>query len=135
MRFYNHSIYDYVKNKKKYLDYEFIRYPFGWYNIDSIINKEVDKDTIKKYNLKYSKIKDILIDSVENNFIFYKKLIIILRELKLNLNKNNYVVFDIYEKLNLQNRITNFRSDILYNECDKLTDEYELVFRQPIRRY
>ena len=55
--------------------------------------------------------------------------------MQFNIYKDNYFKYEIYEKLNNQNRIDNFRSNIDYNDEDLLGNDFKLVFRQPIRRF
>jgi hypothetical protein len=130
MNLYDHTIYDYAKNKNKYLNYEFIKNNIGWYKIDEILNKNIDKEIKLKYNLNITTNRELLIYIIENDFINYDKIIIYL-----GLNENNYFIYEIYEKLNYNNRINNFRSDLIYDDNDKLGDDFKLIFRQPIRRY
>ena len=67
---------------------------------------------------------------VENNFILYNKFI----ELT-NIEKNYYFIYEIYEKLNNQNRIEHFKPNIFYDDEETLGDDFKIIFRQPIRRY
>ena len=51
------------------------------------------------------------------------------------IEKNNYFIYEIYEKLNNQNRVENFRPDIFYENEELLGEDFKLIYRQPIRRY
>jgi hypothetical protein len=134
MNFYNHTLYDYAKNKNKFLDYNFIKNKVGWYKIDEILNSELDDVLIKKYKFEYKKIKDILIHIIENDFILYDKFINIINE-KYKFINDEYLIYEIYEKLNNEDRIDNFRSNIYYDDEEYLGEDFKLMFRQPIRRY
>ena len=132
MNFYNHTIYNYAKNKIKYLEGAFIK--SNWYNIDNIINSEISDEVKKKYKLKSNKISDAIIFIVENSFILYDRFINEISS-KYKINKEMFLTFEIYEKLNNQNRINMFRSNIDYNEEEQLGDDFKLIFRQPLRRF
>lgn len=132
MNFYNHTIYNYIKNKTKYLDFPFIK--ANWYKIDEIINMQFSKELKNKYKLQSNKISDAIIEIIENNSIIYDKFISELST-EYKINKDTYLIFEIYEKLNNQNRIENFRSNIGYDEDESLGDDFKLIFRQPLRRF
>lgn len=138
--FYNHTLYDYAKNKTKYLNYNFVKNYIGWYNIDLILDSILPDKLINKYNLKTNTVKESLIYIIENYFYLYEKLLDDINKdksimMQFNLYKDNYFKYEIYEKLNNQNRIDNFRSNIDYNDEDLLGNDFKLVFRQPIRRF
>jgi hypothetical protein len=140
--FYNHSIYDFLKNDKKYLDYPFIKYNIGWFNIKELFNKMIKKeDAISLGFKKKISFKDIFIYAIENEVTFYDKLIYkinqiekfnIVNNTKINILNEDYVTFEIYERLNSENRLQNFKS-FIYD--DILNDDFKTIFRQPIRRY
>jgi len=135
MNFYNHTIYDYAKNKNKYLNFNFIKNKTGWYKLDEILNSELSETIINKYKLNNNKtIKDALIYIIENNFIIYDKILNDINK-EYKINEDNYLIYEIYEKLNSQNRIDNFKSNIDYDDEENLGDDFKLIFRQPIRRY
>lgn len=125
--FYNHSLYDYAKNNKKFLDLPFIKNNIGWYMIDNFINKKIPTEFIANYNFKT--IKEALIYIVENNFTIYS---IFENEI---LKKSEFnLIYEIYEKLNYQNRILNFKS-LIYDNEENFGDDFKLIFRQDLRRY
>jgi hypothetical protein len=132
MNFYNHTIYNYIKNKTKYLDLPFIK--ANWYKLDKTINMQFSKELKNKYKLQSNKISDAIIEIIENNSIIYDKFISELST-EYKINKDTYLIFEIYEKLNNQNRIENFRSNIGYNEDETLGEDFKLIFRQPLRRF
>jgi hypothetical protein len=143
--FYNHTIYDYIKNNNKlFNNNEYIKYELGWYNLDKFLNKKLPKNLIKKYKFKYQNIKDNLIDIIENNFSIYNNFIeeinntdlIKLPDKKINLLKNNYCTFNIYNKLIYEQKDFIFKYENLkyINEVNK-GDAYKIIFKQPIRRY
>lgn len=128
--FYNHTIYDYAKNKNKLLKDPFLKNNIGWYATDNLLNKKLDNEIKDKLNLKENTIREGLISIVENNFILYEKFI----ELT-NIEKNYYFIYEIYEKLNNQNRIESFKPNIFYDDEETFGDDFKLIFRQPIRRF
>jgi hypothetical protein len=128
--FYNHTIYDYAKNKNKFINDSFLKNNIGWAATDNILNTKLSNDIKDKLNLTQNTIREALIFIVENNFILYNKFIELI-----NIEKNYYFIYEIYEKLNNQNRIEQFKPDISYNDEDKLGSDFKLIFRQPIRRY
>jgi hypothetical protein len=128
--FYNHTIYEYAKNKNKFINDSFLKNNIGWFKTDNILNSKLDVKIKEKLNLKQDTIRDALIFIIENNFIIYDKFIDLI-----NIEKNYYFIYEIYEKLNNQNRLDNFIPNIFYDDEDTFGDEYKLIFRQPIRRY
>ena len=129
-RFYNHTIYNYAKNKDKFINDPFLKNNIGWFTTDTILNSKLDSKIKEKLNLQQNTIKEALIFIVENNFILYNKFI----ELT-NIEKNYYFIYEIYEKLNNQNRIEHFKPNIFYDDEETLGDDFKIIFRQPIRRY
>lgn len=132
MNFYNHTIYNYAKNKIKYLNMAFVK--SNWYNIENIINSEISDEIKTKYKLNLNKISEAIIFIVENRFILYDKFINEISS-EFKINKEIFSTFEIYEKLNNQNRISNFRSNIDYDEEEQLGEDFKLIFRQPLRRF
>jgi hypothetical protein len=123
-RFYNHTLYNYAKNKVKFLDKPFIK--TQWFMMEQFLNKPISIELKTKYKLNSNSLRDCFIDIVENNFIVYDKFV---EDTKLN--QFLYLTYEIYEQLNNENRIENFRSTVNYK--DEMIDDY--VFRQPIHRY
>ena len=128
--FYNYTIYNYAKNKNKFIDDPFLKNNIGWFSTDNILNSNLETEIKNKLNLTQNTIREALIFIVENNFIIYDKFIELI-----NIEKNYYFIYEIYEKLNNQNRIENFRSNIFYDDDNSFGDDFKLIFRQPIRRY
>ena len=142
--FYNETIYNFIKTKTKFLDKPFINYNIGWYNLEELLNKKLPDNIINKFELTNNIFKDALIYIIENKFILYNKFInsindniyfININGKKIDILKENYLIFQIYEKLNYQNRIHNFKSNIIFEDENKLGDDFKLIFRQPIRRF
>ena len=128
--FYNYTIYNYAKNKNKFIDDPFLKNNIGWFSTDNILNSKLETEIKDKLNLTQNTIREALIFIVENNFMIYNKFIELI-----NIEKNYYFIYEIYEKLNNQNRIENFRSNIFYDDDNSFGDDFKLIFRQPIRRY
>jgi hypothetical protein len=133
--FYNHSIYDYLKNGKKFLgDNQFINYETGYWYLDEYFSKEVDIEIQNKLpeNIREKNNKDQLIKIIENYFYYYPKII---ENMDRNIFKKCYVIFNIYERLVSEGLEHFYRPNLDYSVEDKLDDNYTLVFRQPIRRF
>jgi hypothetical protein len=136
-RMYNHSIYNYAKNKVKYLyQYNYVNIS-GWYKLDKFLNLKLNDTLIKKYELKnLNTIRESLIYIIENKFILYEHFIqdidnftydILSLEDSVSLNKNDYVIFDTFKnqsndyinKLNIissENQIKNYNYDLIFNK-------------------
>lgn len=128
--FYNHTIYDYAKNKNKCVNDPFLKNNIGWSGTDNLLNQKLDDEIKEKFNLTQNIIRDALIYIIEHNFILYDNFVDLLK-----IETNYYFIYEIYEKLNNQNRIESFKPDIFYDDDDKYEDDFKLIFKQPIRRY
>jgi hypothetical protein len=128
--FYNHTIYNYAKNKNILIKDSFFKNNIGWFKTDQILNTKLDTKIKEELNISHNTIREALIYIVENNFIIYDRFIKLI-----NIEKNYYFTYEIYEKLNNQNRIENFRPDIFYEDEKPYDENFKLIFRQPIRRY
>ena len=51
-----------------------------------------------------------------------------------NIIKNDFVTFNIYDKLVAEGLADNFKPNIEYTNEDVLDGDFKLIFRQPIRR-
>lgn len=111
---YDFTVYDYLKNKKKAFSNELF-YKSSLLDIDLLLNQN-------------NKLKEKLIDSIEKDFNQYHQLV---NEYKLN--KLNFGVFNIYEKLLSEGKIS-VMYDLEYDEVSKPDDVLDLIYRQPIRR-
>ena len=128
-RFFNYTTYIYAKNKQKEINDPFLKNKFGWYQLDNMLNNNISEDIKIKLKLNNDTIRNTLINIIENNFIIYDEFIKLT-----NIDKNNYLIYEIYEKLNNQNRIQNFKSNIIFDENEILNNEFKLIYRQPLRR-
>ena len=145
MKLFNQSIYQYLKSGEKYLDFDpFINYDLGYWYLDEYFNKNlsddlVDKDFVEskknKTNTKTSTqtntYKNLFIECIEKNFNYMDKLI---DQFDKNIFKNNWVKYNIYERLVAEGLGDNFRSDLEHTNDDLIDDTFKLIFRQPIRR-
>jgi hypothetical protein len=128
--FYNHTIYDYAKNKNKFINDIFLKNNIGWYSTDQLLNTKLDSEIKDKLKISQNTIKEALIYIVENNFSIYNKFM----ELT-NLENNYYFIYEIYEKLNNQNRVEHFIPDMFYEDEVSYGEDFKLIFRQSLRRY
>ena len=141
--FYNYTFYNYAKTKtKEFGNNNFIKYDFGWYNLDLFMNKKVPEEIIKKLNLKYETVKDNFVDIIENNFTIYNNFIKEIndnKELttvfgkKINLLLQNYFTFNIFNKVIFDFKDIEYKN-IPYSNQIKNT-LYDLIYDQPVRRY
>lgn len=147
-RMYNHSVYNYAKNKVKFLYDNNYQYGSGWYKLDKFLNIKLSNNLIKKYKLPNKNtnndytIRQALIYIIETNFTVYDNFIydlddftydILSLEESVSLNKNDYVILfvnknessDYIHKLNIISL-----DDQINNE------DYTLVFnKQVFRRF
>jgi hypothetical protein len=128
--FYNFTLYNYAKNKIKFINDSFIKNNNGWFATDKILDSKLSDDIKSKLKLTENTVKEALIKIVETNFIIYNKFIELIE-----IETNNYFIYEIYEKLNNQNRVENFRPDIFYENDELFGEDFKLIYRQPIRRY
>jgi len=135
MKLFNETIYQYLKNGKKYLDFDsFINYELGYWYLDEFFNKNISKDIEDKIPFDITKIKtnkDLYIECIEKKFNYFEKLNELIDK---NIIKNNYVKYNIYERLIVEGISDSFRFDLEYNDENLLDNTYKLIFRQPIRR-
>jgi hypothetical protein len=135
MKLFNETIYQYLKNGKKYLDFDsFINYELGYWYLDEFFSKNISKDIEDKIPFDINEIKtnkDLYIECIEKNFNYLEKLNELIDK---NIIKNNYVKYNIYERLVVEGISDSFRLDLEYNDENLLDNTYKLIFRQPIRR-
>ena len=139
MNLYNDTVYSYLTNGTKYLDSEpnyfpFINYNLGYWYLDEYFNKSIDTNIIEKLPEGFENIKtnkELFIKTVTHSFYFYPKLI---EQMDKNIVKNDWVTFNIYDKLVTDGLGDNFKPNIDYTKENSLDQDYKLIFRQPIRR-
>jgi hypothetical protein len=76
-------------------------------------------------------MKELYVKTIENTFYFYPKLI---ESIDKNIIKNDYVTFNIYDKLVAEGLADNFKPNIEYTNEDIIDSDFKLIFRQPLRR-
>ena len=132
---FNYSIYNYIKFNKKFIDIDpFITYKVGYWYLDNYFNKAINNEIINQIpdDLKLCKNnKELLIKLIENYFYLYHKIIELM---DYNIFSNTYVIFNIYEKLLSENLIENFKPDLDYTINKIKDDNFNLIYKQPIRR-
>ena len=112
---YDDTLYNYLKYNKKPFNFE-VFYKTNLIDIDLLLNNNLE-------------LKDKLINSIEKDFNQYNQLI---NEYKLN--KKNYGILNIYDKLLAEGQI-DVMYELDYDENSKKDDILDLIYRQPIRRY
>jgi hypothetical protein len=139
MNLFNDTIYSYLTTGTKYLNNlinfnPFINYNLGYWYLDEYFNKPIDKNIEMKLPDKLKEIKtikELYIKTNENTFYFYPKLVELIDK---NIIKNDYVTFNIYDKLVAEGLADNFKPNIEYTNEDIIDSDFKLIFRQPIRR-
>lgn len=141
-RMYNHSIYNYAKNKVKFL-YEYnYQYSSGWYKLDKFLNIKLSDTLINKYKIPNNNntIREALIYIIENNFILYDNFVQDLDDFtydilglddSVTLNKNDYVVYDTFKNQS-NDYIDKLNKISLNNQINN--DDYTLVFTKQVFR-
>jgi hypothetical protein len=130
---FNKTIYDYLKsNIKIFASEPFIDYPVGYWYLDEYFNNSVDKEIINKYQVNYKNNKELFIDIVEKNFSLYSKIIELM---DINIFKNSFVIFNIYDKIVAEGLGNVFKPNLEYTNDDNIDESFKLIFRQPIRRF
>ena len=132
MNSYNETIYKYLKYNKEYISSNpFIYFEPGYWYLDEYFNKSITMINIPEELIKCKNNKELYIEIVEKNFNFFPKM---FEQMDKNIISKSYVKLDIYEKLKADGIIENFKPDIQHSKSDILDDDFNLVFRQPIRR-
>ena len=144
-RMYNHTIYNYAKNKVKFLYDNNYQYGSGWYKLDKFLNIKLSDNLIKLYKLPNNTnntIRQALIYIIENDFTSYDNFIqdlddftydILTLEESISLNKNDYVILKTFtnQSSDYINKLNIISSDDQINN-----DDYTLVFnKQVFRRF
>lgn len=132
---FNDTIYSYLTTGVKYLDSNpFINYNLGYWYLDEYFNKPIDKTFGDKLPDNFKELKtnkELYVRTVSKSFYFYPKLV---ESMDKNIIKNDFVTFNIYDKLVGEGLADNFKPNIEYTNEDMLDGDFKLVFRQPIRR-
>ncbi len=140
---YCDSLYEYLKDNKKFLSYledykDFFNYKLGYFRLNKIKNEKLPVEMYKRFEKLYDKnlsISDFIIDIIENNFYYYDKLESLFKQYNIeNIFESLYLNFDIisyYSSKNIKINKLNINYDNNYLENN---NDYKLVFRQPIRR-
>jgi hypothetical protein len=110
---YDNTLYNYIKNNIKPFSFEMF-YENKFKDIDIILNKNNSKQKLIN-----------IIEKEFNNYDNYIK--------ELELDKLNYGVFNIYDKL-LSEGKTNITMNLDYSNDLNFDNNLELIYRQPIRR-
>jgi hypothetical protein len=143
--FYNHTIYNYAKNKIKELSNDkYISNNFKWYILDIFLDKIVPENIKKKLNLKKETIRDNLIDLVENNQLIYDNFInlinndlslVTIMERKLDLYTDSFFYYIVKDRLLYELKDQPyFIPSIEYGSSINNT-LYQLLEIQKLRRY
>lgn len=135
--FYNHSLYDFLKNNNKYLKHPFIVSKINWSLYKKLFDKELSIKIIDELELKYKKFGENYIDIIENNFFKYNNFINIVNNqddimtvdnIRINLDIDDYLILEInkllkYEGYEVDNNELKYIDDNLDSEIDDLNSE------------
>jgi hypothetical protein len=111
----------------------FITYSLGYWYLDEYFNKKVTEDIIDKLPPELKTIKnnkELLIEIIEKYFYLYPKVLSLMDK---NIIKNNYILFNIYDRMVAEGVADNFKP-LEHTNNDNIDDNFKLIFRQPIRR-
>jgi hypothetical protein len=108
---YDDTLYNYIKNNSKPFSFEPF-YQNNFKDVDLLLNK---KD-----------LKNKLIEIIEKDFNQYKQY-------EMELNKFNFGILNIYDKLIAEGKI-DIMLELEYSDEYKKDDNLDLIYRTPIRR-
>ena len=131
--FYDRTLYNYIKKKEIYLKDPYITYETGYWQLDDYIKKKPDTNIIHKLPDSFHNIKTnekFITELIEKDYYIYLRII---NSLDTTIFSNCYVIYNIYEKLASLKDNGDF-NNIKYTEDEDVDDDFNLVFRQPIRR-
>jgi hypothetical protein len=122
---YDNTLYQYLKNNTKPYKFE-IFYKNNFRKLDLLLNSKLDQEAKTKFNFDGNYLKDLIINTIENNFYQYSSVVNYFK-----LEDYAFGTFNILDKLVSMGKI-NSMMDINYNDDD---DEiFKLTYRQPLRR-
>jgi len=134
--FYNHTIYNFLKFKKKYLDLDFIDY--SWTKLKKILNTKMKEEIINKYflnqNIKFDTIGDGYLYLIQSENFHLGNQFLIDNEVSDN---DMFLVYNVDSKLKHSDRfvnrvrITNYEDRTGFNSSFKLTDS-SIVFERVV---
>jgi len=94
-KFFNKTIYNYLKNGKKFFDGEYpknIYYNIGYWYLDNFFNKNISIDNLPIELIEYKTNKDLFINVIEKHFYYYDKIISLLDN---NIFENEFFNYNI----------------------------------------
>ena len=108
---YNHTIYNYIKNNKKYeINDPYIKYDIGYDYLDFIFDKVIENRNLPTEIINCYTYRQFFIKSIENNFFHMYK--ILMDTLDPTIKNKQYMTFYVYDKLKDSNQLYNFNSNI-----------------------
>jgi hypothetical protein len=110
MNHFNRTLYNYLKYNKKPFKSE-KNYKNNFKKIDSLINKSIPKEMKDEFHINFesNSLKELLIFTIEKNFIQYLNI-----SNYLKLNQINYGIFNMHNSKDLSLKLD--KSDRLYRE-------------------
>ena len=142
---YNKTLYSYLKNGTKYLDYSFTTYDTGYWYLDNYFDKEIPQNIRDAYNnFNYfsdlKTIRELFITTVEKYFYVYKKIINKLVIADKNIENiffnKTYITLNVLEALETKGKKYNIKPNFHFKNDNQELDmiNFNLIFKQPIRR-
>ena len=124
---YDNTLYQYLKNTTKPYKFE-IFYKNNFRKLDLLLNSKLDEESKTKFNFDGNYLKDLIINTIENNFYQYSSVVNYFK-----LEDYAFGTFNILDKLVSMGKI-NSMMDINYNDDDDGDEIFKLTYRQPLRR-
>jgi len=124
---YDNTLYQYLKNNTKPYKFE-IFYKNNFRKLDLLLNSKLDQEAKTKFNFNGNYLKDLIINTIENNFYQYSSVVNYFK-----LEDYAFGTFNILDKLVSMDKI-NSMMDINYNDDDEGDEIFKLTYRQPLRR-
>jgi len=133
---YCETIYNYLKNNKKFIENKFIKYNYGYYKLDKIKTQKIDDKYLKKLpkELQLKTWSELLINIIENNYTYYPKLEEWMNSIFDNVFKNNYVELNIQSYLKSKGYSMYSLPDIEHITNIDRGSRFKLIYENSIRR-
>jgi len=127
LNLFNNTLYQYLKNNKKPFSFE-IFYVNKFKKLELILNKKLSDEDKERFNCNGNTLKELLIETIENNFYQYSQVIS-----HFQLEEYNNGELNINEKLISMGKVDTMLK-LEYTENEEDDDEFKLLYRQPLRR-
>jgi hypothetical protein len=130
--FYNHTLYDFIKNNNKYLKHPFVTSKIDWMLYKKLFNKDLSTKIIDDLELRYKTFGENYVDIIENDFFKYPSFIntvnnheelMTVNNIRIDLNNDDYLILEIskilkFEGLKFEDKEIKYTDDIETNTLD-----------------